>query len=233
MRTIKYVLPIIILALLSSCAVNNNVAKSKAYEGFYSAKPVSVLVMPPINKSTNVEAKEIFHSTMLIPVANAGYYVIPPFMSMEILKKESAWDAELFVDAPLNKFNEIFGADLVLFTTITKWNKTVLAQVIVGVEYVIKSTKTNEIVYQRKGTVTYDASVSSGGSGLAGALVSIAASAINTAATKVVDVAKVCNAYTLNDLPAGKYSPKFGIDGEELAGDKEFKVVLNSKYVSY
>jgi len=46
--------------------------------------------MPPINKSTNVEAKEYFHSTMNIPIANAGYYVIPPFLSMEILKKESA-----------------------------------------------------------------------------------------------------------------------------------------------
>ena len=95
---------------------------------------------------------------------------------------------------------------------------------------VIKSTKTNEIVYTRTGDVTYDASVSTGVGGAWGALADIAASAINTAATKYVDVARACNAYTFKDLPAGKYSPTYETDGELPAGKKIFKVNLNSKY---
>lgn len=232
MKKIKYLVTVLVVVVLSSCSVNQ-VAKSKAYSGMYANKPVSVLIMPPINKTTNVDAKEIFHSTMLIPLANAGYYVIPPFMSMEILKKESAWDAEMFLNAPLNKFNDVFGADMALFTVITRWNKTIGATVDVEVEYIVKSTTTNEVLYQRKGSIIYDSSVSVNGGGLVGALASVAASAISTAATKFVDVAKVCNAYTLSDFPAGKYSPKYNLDGEEAAGQKDFKVKLNSKYVNY
>jgi hypothetical protein len=217
--------------LLTSCSTTTSLTKSAAYKGIYNEKPITILLMPPINKSTEVEAKEYFHSTLNIPIANAGYYVIPPFLSMEILKKESAYDSELFLNNSLNKFGEVFGADLALFTIINKWDKSALAaKVYVEIEYIFKSIKTNEIVYSRKGTITYDASVNTGGSGALGALANIAASAINTAVTKYVDVARACNSYTFSDLPAGKYSPLYEHDGNAVAGKKEFKVNLNSKY---
>jgi hypothetical protein len=219
------------VALLSGCTTNKKITKSTAYNGIYNEQPVSILIMPPINRSTNVEAKEYFHTTLNVPIINAGYYVIPPFLSMEILKKESAYDSELFLDIPLTKFAEVFGADLALFTIIHKWDKSGLAaKVYVEVEYILKSTKTNEIVYTRRGDVTYNTAVSSGSGGAYGALVDIAASAVATAVTKYIDVARVCNSYTFKDLPAGKYSPSFNIDGDQLAGPKEFKVLLNSQY---
>lgn len=222
---------IIILIVASSCTTTSKIPKSTAYKGIYDEKPLSVLLMPPINRSTNVEAKEYFHSTLNIPIANAGYYVVPPFLSMEILKRESAYDSELFLDAPLTKFGEVFGADVVVFTIIHKWDKSGLAaKVYVEVEYIIKSIKTNEVIYTRKGNVTYDASINSGAGGLAGALVNMAASAINTALTKYVDVARACNAYTFKDLPAGKYSPIYGTDGAEMSGKKEYRVMLNKNY---
>lgn len=217
--------------VVSSCTTTSKIPKSTAYKGIYDEKPLSVLIMPPINKSTNVEAKEYFHSTLNIPIANAGYYVIPPFLSMEILKRESAYDAELFLNSPLSKFSEVFGADVAVFTIIHKWDKSGLAaKVYVEVEYIIKSTKTNEVIYTRKGNVTYDASINSGAGGLAGVLVDMAASSINTAVTKYVDVARACNAYTFKDLPAGKYSPTYGIDGAEMSGKKEYKATLNKNY---
>jgi hypothetical protein len=222
---------LIAAAFLTSCGATSSIAKSEAYKGMYDEKPITILLMPPINKSTNVEAKEYFHSTLNMPIANAGFYVIPTFLSMEILKKESAYDAELFLNTPLNKFDKVFGADLAVFTIIHRWDKSGLAaKVYVQVEYIIKSTKTNEILYTRTGDVTYDASVSTGAGGIFGALANIAASAINTAATKYVSVARTCNAYTFKDLPAGKYSPAYGTDGAQLAGKKIFKATLNAKY---
>ena len=171
----KIILFIAIVAItFTSCSSFQPVLKTVAYKKMYDEKPVSVLIMPPINRSTAVDAKEYFHSTLMIPVANAGFYVIPPFLSMEILKKESAYDAEIFMNAPLNKFGEIFGADMVLFTIIDKWTKG-YGVVTVGVEYIIKSTKTNEVLYSRKGTVNYNTSVSVQGGGWVGALASIAA----------------------------------------------------------
>ncbi|MDA3839456.1 MAG: DUF799 family lipoprotein [Patescibacteria group bacterium] len=226
-----YIYIIGIVISLSSCTMTSKITKSTAYKGIYEEKPLTVLLMPPINRSTNVEAKEYFHSTLNIPIANAGYYVVPPFLSMEILKRESAYDTELFLNAPLSKFTEVFGADMAVFTIIHKWDKSGLASnVYVQVEYIIKSTKTNEVIYTRKGDITYDASVSTGMGGGLGALADLAASAINTAATKYVDVARTCNAYTFSDLPAGKYSPQFEIDSTQNAGIKDFKVRLSSKY---
>jgi hypothetical protein len=223
------VIVLLIAVLVSSCAPK--ISKSVAYKGIYDEKPLSVLIMPPINRSTNVEAKEYYHSTLNIPIANVGYYVIPPFLSMEILKRESAYDAELFLNSSLSKFHDVFGADIALFTIIHKWDKSGLAaKVFVEVEYILKSTKTNEIIYSRKGEITYDASVSTGGTSALAALADVALSAVNTAATKYVDVARVCNAYTFQDLPYGKYSNMYGKDGEEYAGEKEFKVRLNSAY---
>jgi len=215
--------------LLSSCSTQ--IPKSVAYKNFYSEKPLVILLMPPINKSTNVESKEYFHSTMNIPLANSGYYVIPPFISMEILKKESAYDSELFIDKPLTEFGNVFGADLALFTIIHKWDKSaLLAKVTVEIEYIIKTINTSEIIYTRRGEIIYSTSVSSGSNGMFGALADLALSAINTATTKYVNVARACNSYTLQDLPAGKYSPSFGVDGDLMSGKKRFKVRLNSQY---
>jgi hypothetical protein len=227
----KKILFLLAIASVILCSCGTVVTKSVAYKGVYDEKPLSVLFMPPINRSMDAEAKEYFHSTLNIPIAEAGYYVIPPFLSMEILKKESAYDAELFIDAPLAKFGEVFGADLAVFTIIHKWDKSKLvAKVYVEVENIVKSIKTNEILFSRRGDVTYDASVSTGVGGVWGVLADMAASAINTAATKYVDVARVCNAYTFKDLPAGMYSSMYGLDGSETVGKQQFKVKLNSKY---
>ena len=228
----KISITVLVLAtLLTSCSTTALIKKSVAYEGMYRELPLTVLLMPPINRSTNVEAKEYFYSTLNVPLDNKGYYVLPPFMTMEILKKESAYDSELFLDGTLNKFGEIFGADIVLFTIIDKWDKSsILATVTISVEYIAKSARTNETLYTRKGTIVYDTSVKSNAGGAFGALLDFAASAINTAATKYIEVGRVCNSYTFKDFPSGKYSPVYKLDGEEAAGAKNFNVSLNSSY---
>tara|TARA_B100000795_G_scaffold224338_1_gene179753 strand:+ start:1784 stop:2473 length:690 start_codon:yes stop_codon:yes gene_type:complete len=221
---------LIVVLFFVSCTSTNKITKSTAYKGMYDEQPLSILVMPPINRSTNIEAKEFFHATLNVPIANAGYYVIPPFLSMEILKRESAYDSELFLTQSLEKFNEIFDADIALFSIIHKWDKnTIGAKVKIDIEYILKSTTSNEVLYTRYGSIIYDASVSSGADGIYGLLADIALSAINTAATKYVDLARVCNSYTLSDLPKGKYSPLHNIDRDDYAGKKKFKKTLSSK----
>lgn len=233
---IKAILILIPLAfVLTNCvSTSSNIPKSEAYKGIYDEAPLSVLIMPPINNSNNVEAKEYFHSTLNIPIANSGYYVIPPFLSMEILKRESAFDSELFIDGSLSKFQEVFGADIAVFTIIHKWEKSGLASnVYVEVEYLIRSTKTDQLLYRRKTNATYDASVSTGMGGFLGAIADLTASAINTAATKHVDVARATNAFTFKDLPAGKYSPEFGTDRGEMADKEEITTTITKTKKKY
>ena len=80
------------LFLLVSCGTTKGVAFPKMYE----EDPVVMLVMPPINNSDNVEAKDYFYTTMSVPLAEAGYYVLPPTMTLATLQRESAYDSELF-----------------------------------------------------------------------------------------------------------------------------------------
>ena len=60
--------------LIVGCGTTSKLNKAQAYKGMYEEKPVSVLIMPPINRSTNVDAKEYFHTTLNVPILNAGYY---------------------------------------------------------------------------------------------------------------------------------------------------------------
>ena len=104
---------------------------------------------------------------------------------------------------------------MALFTIINKWDKSSIgSKVMVEVEYVIKSTHTNEVLYSRTGSVIYNTAVRNQNSGL---LMNLLLSAVNTAATKYVDLARVCNSYTLSDLPNGKYSPLHNIDRDDYA----------------
>ena len=58
----KHYLVILLAIILSSCSTTAPLKKSVAYKGMYDEKPLSVLLMPPINRSTNVEAKEYFQN---------------------------------------------------------------------------------------------------------------------------------------------------------------------------
>ncbi len=213
--------------MAASCATQKTVTKADRYKALYDERPISILAMPPINKSTKVEAKELFYSSLIVPLSLQGYYVMPPLLTMEILKEESAYDAEMFENSSMKPVGELFGVDAVLFTTIHKWNKTTVAsRITVTLEYTLKSAKTDEILFNRTGTVTYNPNSGSSGGGLAGLAVSMAAKMLTTALTNEIIVGRKCNVYTLQDLPAGKYSPKHGKDGTTPSGEPSFNVTV-------
>jgi hypothetical protein len=193
----------------------------------YGERPLSIAVMPPINTTTNVEAKEFFYMTLLRTLCENGYYVLPPFLCLELYKTESAYDAEMYATAPLNKFRTVLGADAALFTYITKWEKSALGgTVTVTIEYVLRSTVTNETIFQRKGTIVYDTSSKSSTNSLFGSLVDLAVTAISTALADYIPVARACNAAVLSDMPAGKYSPSHDVDKAAIAGPAEVKQTI-------
>lgn len=224
----KSIYLLLVSALLAACTSPTNLTRGKNYPKMYEDKTVAILVMPPINKTVNVEAKEYFYTSMAMPLCEKGYYVISPFLAMDLLKSESAYDSEMFLESNLTSFKEVFGADAVLFTTINKWSKSAVgSKISVDIEYTLKSAVTNEVLFNRKGELTVDTSVSSGGGGgLLGLVVDLAASAINTALTDKVIAARRCNTFVLQDLPDGVYSATYGKDENTPAGNNVFSGVV-------
>ena len=203
----------------------NSVTRESQYAKMYEEKPVTLLVMPPINNSTNVEAKDLLYTSISRPLAEAGYYVISPLLAMDILKAESAYDSENFFDAPLTSFNNYFGADAVVFSIIDSWAKKGLG-IQTKIRYVIKSAYTNEILFDRSCDLYLDLSIDSGSGGALGALIDLAASAINTAATDHIKAARKANYFILRDIPRGKYSPDHMLDKDVIAEDKDVVTIV-------
>ena len=209
------------LLLLNSCA---SLPKQQAFPKMYEENPLVFLIMPPINNSSQVDAKDYFYTTMCVPIAEARYYVLPPMATLSALQNESAYDSERFIDGDLKKLGNYFGADVAVFTIIKAWDKQVIGSTIcIEIEYIFKSTKTNEILYNRDATIRCNTSSSYGNRGLLDVLIS----AIKTAVIDYVSIAVMCNESALDDIPYGKYHPSHGLDKEESANPKKISISVS------
>lgn len=201
---------------LSGCAPAM-VTKAAKFPLMYEENPQSILVLPPINKSTAADAKEYYSTTIQEPLSLSGFYTFPYEVTSEILKMEGIYDAELLYNMPLTKFQEYFGADAVLFTTINKWDMSYLvlaAGLTVEITCELKSTKSDQTLWKYTGTVYADLSGGNTGGGLEGLIVKAIITAINSALADYVPYAKQANGIALVSIPTGPYHPLHGKDKE-------------------
>jgi len=208
----RIVLAAIFLAGLTGCATPMG-TKRDSYPAMYTEKkPVSILVVPAINESTAADAGDLLNVTVAQPFTNQGYYVLPVPLVYEIFKREGILEGTQVKGIPTPIFKKNFGADSVLFMTIENWDKNyvvVAGNITVGIEYVLMSTETNEVLWSYDQKVVVDTSSSSGN-----ILVDLVATAISTAVADYVPVAAQVHAVAIQSMPFGKYHPKSGLDGE-------------------
>lgn len=219
MKVLKILVFVLLCAAFASCGTQGRMTKGEQYAKFYEENPAVLLVMPPINNTTSVDAKEFLYTSISRPLVEKGYYVISPHLAMDIFMNESAYDSELFIDQDVSQFGRVFGADAVIFSEILTWKKVGIG-IETDLKYTIKSTHTNEIIFERTCTFFLDLSVKNTGGGLVGALVAATATLINTAVTDNIVAARKCNSFVFEDLPYGKYAPLYQKDQEERALDK-------------
>lgn len=210
----KFLICVFAFSILSGCATMDT--KINMFPKVYEQNPMTILVMPPMNESTSPEAKEFLECTLMAPLAEMGYYVIPVGIANEILKDEGVYDSEIIDESALPKLGTYFGADAVLWTTIKEWDKTyaVLAgNVEVSLDYRLQSTRTGEVLWSYDGKLKVDTSGGSGGgSGLVGLFVKAVTTAVSTATTDYVPIARKVNVMVLNTVPAGKYHALYNQD---------------------
>jgi len=109
--------------LFAGCVVVSKIGNPE-YDAFRENRPVSILVLPPLNNSLDVDAPNVILASSVKPLAESGYYVIPVALSMQMFAQngiQTAFDAHA---VPHRMLREIFGADAALYITITRFGSS-------------------------------------------------------------------------------------------------------------
>ncbi|MCU7493904.1 MAG: DUF799 family lipoprotein [Ignavibacteria bacterium] len=223
MKTLKSFLVLIALIALSGC--QPRITKENAFPDMYADHPKSILVLPPINSTTAADAKEYYSTTIAEPLTASGYYVYPLEVVFDILQREGMYDTETISNVAPEKFREFFGTDAVMYVKILKWDTSYYVlggNVTVAVESEIKSAISGKRLWYYNGTVVVNTTGDDGGmTGWAGLLAKAVTTAIKSATTDYVPLAKKANEEVLQSLPFGAYHPSYQKDQNIIIIDKK------------
>jgi len=179
---------------------------------FRTENPRSILVVPPINKSVDVNAPDYFLATIATPLAERGYYVFPVNMVRSVLADDGLSDANLVHSGDPRRLGELFGTDAVLYISIDRWDaKYVLLATTVTVEltYSLKSAHTGSELWKEHRVLAYSPQHNSSGNPLADLIADVVAAAVTKAAPNYLPLARQANAQAVSlkgtGLPAGPH----------------------------
>lgn len=191
----------LLLIVLSGCAT----VQPYDYSALREAAPRSILVIPPMNNSIEVNASYSYLSTISVPLAEKGYYVFPVSVVDTFLKQNGLPTPAEMNTISLDKIKEHVGADAVLYVTIDDWGQKF--QVLSSNTVVRGSVK---LVSTESGQTLWDAPIqtvlSSGnsGGGLLGALVTaVATQIVGSVSDKTPEAARIANSQAFNEKKRG------------------------------
>ncbi|MBN3847249.1 DUF799 domain-containing protein [Paraburkholderia sp. Ac-20342] len=218
--SLKLVSALSILGLLAACASQPHHAD---YTAFKKAQPRAILVLPPVNETADVKASSSVLSQMTLPLAEAGYYVIPVALMDETFKQNGLTTPNDIEQVAPAKLRDIFGADAVLYSKITQYGSVyqiIDSTTVVAASAKLVDLKTGDVLWQGLGSATgkeVGMNVNIGG-GLVGMLVQ---AAVKQVAHSLMDEghevagltsARLLSAGPPNGLLYGPRSPKYGTD---------------------
>ena len=216
-RLKKMALLLVPAVLMVGCATK---APSYDYTAFKAAKPRSIVVLPPLNNSPEVNAGNSVYAQVSYPLAEAGYYVLPVAVVGETFKQNGLTNAADIHGVDVKKLNEIFGADAGLYITIDKYGSTytvIDSVAVVAVTAKLVDLKSGTLLWEGKASASNNEGGNNGGGGLIGALVAAAVKQILNSTTDAAHpVAGVANARLLsagmtNGLLYGPRSVKYQV----------------------
>lgn len=208
----KY-LPLALAAIILSGCVAQPVKKDMS--AFRAAAPRSILVVPTINKSLDVDAPNYVLTTLPVPLAEKGYYVFPVNTTKFVLEQEGMYEGEQIHRESTQTLAALFGADAVLYVTINRWDAQYLliaAAVTVDFDYRMVSKDGTEIWKEHKTMQYSPQNNNSGASPLATLIAAVISAAITRAAPNYMPLTQQANQQVFmmgpNALPDGPYRPK-------------------------
>lgn len=214
-RTLVLSLSFAAVAGLAGCATK---PAPYDYSAFMKAKPASLLVMPPLNDSLEVNATPGVWANATRPLAEAGYYVLPVTLVDETFKQNGVHTAHDAQKIPREKLREFFGADAAVYLRVKQYGtsyKVIASETRVEVEARVIDLRTGLLLWQGKAEASSAEQQQSQG-GLIGALVgAIVTQILGTATDAAYNYAGIADARMLsapryNGVLAGPRSPHYG-----------------------
>lgn len=206
MSTIKVFLCLLV-AVLTGCAA----PVKKDLSAFNTAAPKSILVVPAVNKTLDVDAPNYLLSTLTVPLAEKGFYVFPVNTAKFVLEQEGYYEGEQVHRQPPEALAKLFGADAVLYVTINRWDAQyaiLAATVTVEFDYRMVASDGSEI-WQANQRMQYSPQNNSGGSPLVMLITAAINAAVARAAPNYLPLTQQANQMVLvlgpNAIPNGPY----------------------------
>lgn len=182
------------------------------YSSFRNHRPRSILVLPPLNQTTDVNAPYIYLSTITRPLAECGYYVFPVAVIDAYMKENGLPSAEEMHGVAREKIRKIIGADAVLYVTIEEWGqKYIVVQSVTTIKAKAQliDTASGEVIWQ--GTQLMSQGSGAGGDPIAMLVAAALTQIINTLADHTHDLSRAANHAMIYDTDngflAGPYLP--------------------------
>jgi hypothetical protein len=143
------------------------------YSAFRQSKPQSILVLPPVNDSLDVNAPNSVLAQVTLPLAESGYYVFPVTVVERTFRENGLTSpSDIHAVAPA-KLLEIFGADAGLYLNIKKYGTTyavISSSTTVAADAKLVDLRTGQLLWEGSALAQSDEGGSSGG-GLVGLMV--------------------------------------------------------------
>lgn len=198
-----------VAGLLGGCAPK---VEKYDYTALEAAKPRSILLIPVVNKTTQVDAADTFLATLAMPIAERGYYAFPINMVKHTMEDDGLSDADMVANAPAQRLAALFGADAVLYCTVNHWEASyavIATTTTVSVHYVLKSGKTGAVLWENDITTQYSPHAS-GGNILADLIADAIIAAVERAHPSYIPVAQQANAIAFYNPDRGLLAGPYG-----------------------
>jgi hypothetical protein len=193
---------------LTGCAAN---APKKDLSAFQAAAPRSILVVPSVNKSLDVDAPNYLLSTLTLPLAEKGYYVFPVHTTKTILEQEGFYEGEQVHAQPPETLARMFGADSILYVRINRWDAQyafITTTVTVDFDYRIVNKDGTEL-WKANQKMVYQPQNNNAASPMAALIAAAINAAAARAAPNYMPLTKQANAQVFvwgpNAIPNGPY----------------------------
>lgn len=152
MKRTSVILALLVMLLAASCKSEKKVA---TYETLYREQPLTILIAPVQDNAQRgvvrttqdqvlndelTQAAHYLRQSCIAPLVALGYYPLPILASDVITEQIGKNYRQLMLD-DISVLSTQYGIDAILLTAVHKWQEPEINEIVVFVEYTLRSTK--------------------------------------------------------------------------------------------